>query len=924
MEQRDLLFAITKIVYLSLTIPIMLLVNNIRFKSCLIICVYHLLNASLALSQNIIVQPYLQDAEAGSMTIMWETDAVGQGYVHWAISPFNLTDTVLSWDQTGGGTSRIHTATINGLSQKTKYYYQISTQSGNTSALYHFVTPPQKNSDAAVQMIAISDMQRDGGNPDIFRQIVEDGMMPTIQSELSDDLASLEAILIPGDLVATGGNYSQWKDHFFNPSDSLTPFVPLYPVPGNHEYINNGLPNFLKYFSLPVNGPAGLEEECWYKDLSNVRIIGLNSNSPGEYKFLQLEWLDAVLQQACSDPDIDFVFAQLHHPYKSELWLPGESDFTGDVIQRLEAFTTSCAKGSVHFFGHTHGYSRGQSRDHQHLWINVATAGGNIDYWGEFANADYDEFTKSQDEYGFVLIEAEAGDDPELRIRRFSRGDEFNVKNNEVTDEFRLRQHEYPPSKPLAIFPDMDTLESQCVVLKASDFHDPGDIHQASHWQIAEDCDFANAVVEESWKQFENWYFEVDLQAGDDLTDEAFDQLIANQNYCWRVRYRDQYLKWSDWSDPRPFHTKSTGVDLTGNVVSNNGAENGINGWVGDIESILSNECNSVPAYQGASLFCVGGICANESAVGYAHQVFDMSAHAADISQGNVSILYSAYMRDFSGADVPEIYIEFYDDQSVLIETTTSLSNANATWTQKSNLALVPSNAVEARITLKGTRNAGTDNDSYFDEIFAKLTISPDCAPCFTAETGPFVDADEDGYCQDLDCDDQDESIYPGALEICDGKDNNCDGIVDGGEIVTWNGEGDGISWSDGDNWDQDMVPLKCQHVIINTSDSIVIKSNPTIKSLFLGEDAILQLIPDSELNIDGDNSNAHISAKVHGKLIIQGRCNIMDSQNQGMQVFGMLINQGRLYINLVAIESLNVELGGVFINESVLEAGFE
>lgn len=31
------------------------------------------------------------------------------------------------------------------------------------------------------------------------------------------------------------------------------------------------------------------------------------------------------------------------------------------------------------------------------------------------------------------------------------------------------------------------------------------------------------------------------------------------------------------------------------------------------------------------------------------------------------------------------------------------------------------------------------------------------------------------------DCDDTDPDIYPGAPEICDGKDNNCDGIIDGG-----------------------------------------------------------------------------------------------------------------------------------------------
>ena len=39
-----------------------------------------------------------------------------------------------------------------------------------------------------------------------------------------------------------------------------------------------------------------------------------------------------------------------------------------------------------------------------------------------------------------------------------------------------------------------------------------------------------------------------------------------------------------------------------------------------------------------------------------------------------------------------------------------------------------------------------------------------------------FVDADGDGYLSDDDCDDQDGLVYPGAEEVCDATDNNCDG----------------------------------------------------------------------------------------------------------------------------------------------------
>ncbi len=47
------------------------------------------------------------------------------------------------------------------------------------------------------------------------------------------------------------------------------------------------------------------------------------------------------------------------------------------------------------------------------------------------------------------------------------------------------------------------------------------------------------------------------------------------------------------------------------------------------------------------------------------------------------------------------------------------------------------------------------------------------------ADTDIPVDADSDGYTSDVDCDDGDPAVNPGAAETCNGIDDDCDGLID-------------------------------------------------------------------------------------------------------------------------------------------------
>ena len=56
-----------------------------------------------------------------------------------------------------------------------------------------------------------------------------------------------------------------------------------------------------------------------------------------------------------------------------------------------------------------------------------------------------------------------------------------------------------------------------------------------------------------------------------------------------------------------------------------------------------------------------------------------------------------------------------------------------------------------------------------------KVTGAIDCK----AEPQKCEDADKDGVIAANDCNDNDKNIYPGAIELCDGVDNNCNGKID-------------------------------------------------------------------------------------------------------------------------------------------------
>jgi 3',5'-cyclic AMP phosphodiesterase CpdA len=124
--------------------------------------------------------------------------------------------------------------------------------------------------------------------------------------------------LVAGDLVDQGTRDAEWAELFY----ALGPVprqLPLVPVPGNHEYPDprrvSGTdyrltPLWRPHFTLPANGPAGLEETVYHIDYPLLRLVVLNGNERLEQ---QARWLDALL----ADGSQPWTIVAIHQPLYS-------------------------------------------------------------------------------------------------------------------------------------------------------------------------------------------------------------------------------------------------------------------------------------------------------------------------------------------------------------------------------------------------------------------------------------------------------------------------------------------------------------------------------------------------------------------------------------------------------------------------------
>ncbi len=133
------------------------------------------------------------------------------------------------------------------------------------------------------------------------------------------------------------------------------------------------------------------------------------------------------------------------------------------------------------------------------------------------------------------------------------------------------------------------------------------------------------------------------------------------------------------------------------------------------------------------------------------------------------------------------------------------------------------------------------------------------------------VDGDRDGFCKDFeDCNDSNKNVYPGAPEICDNLDNDCNEEIDEGVGGTNVNMSATSIWTDSTQWSLGHAPLPCEKVVIgdgtNATTVNMTGGYVELNTLTIAANATLNIQPQASINLAGGPSIIN-----HGNINVFG-----------------------------------------------------
>lgn len=172
--------------------------------------------------------------------------------------------------------------------------------------------------------------------------------------------------LFVGDLVDNGDKDEEWSE-FFYALGWIPKMTPMILLPGNHEYPDRRYLQDKDYklfhlwrphFTLPENGPQGLEETAYSIDYQGVRFVMLNGNEKIEE---QAGWLDKTLSE---NPQL-WTIVGIHQPVYSTVKYRNESKLQNELVPIFDKHSVDLVlQGHDHTYCRTHKIKNGVKTGH--------------------------------------------------------------------------------------------------------------------------------------------------------------------------------------------------------------------------------------------------------------------------------------------------------------------------------------------------------------------------------------------------------------------------------------------------------------------------------------------------------------------------------------------------------------------------------
>ncbi|WP_020531808.1 FN3 domain-containing metallophosphoesterase family protein [Flexithrix dorotheae] len=304
---------------------------------------------------------------------------------------------------------------------------------------------------------------------DVQRDIISLGSRTIRQAVLTRPDAKF--LLFGGDMVHRGGlNKENWNEFFQTGGWAFQNF-PIVGTPGNHEHLiaksgENLSAHWGLNFTFPLNGPEGHEEETFYIDYNNIRVISLNLC---RYKYPEdratiLKWTEERLKEFTGDwvfithhyamdasarnrkPGIRFPdFKELYEKYNVPIILTGHEHLyaRGRMDGKFPIYVVSVSgpfQNAIQF-----GDWIERAGTSLQLYQDIEVSPDKIHYVTKTVTGEiYDEFTIQKDKKGKLIFTESKNLGPESLFPPINFGNRYN---QQLVDTWEKDKNDYLSKK---------------------------------------------------------------------------------------------------------------------------------------------------------------------------------------------------------------------------------------------------------------------------------------------------------------------------------------------------------------------------------------------------------------------------------------------------------------------------------------------